>query len=121
MTQITTHDFEAVLGAQMAALARSEGHRPGLPKISKEAVEKQKATNLKRHYNRNIGLIYKHRIIEAIRAGIKTTPQIAKAKHIPQDSVRKACRELAEAGKIRNAGIVSVSGGQTKIWEIAKP
>lgn len=121
MTQITTHDFEAALGAQMAALARSEGHRPGLPRMGKEAIEKQKATNLKRHHNRNIGLIYKHRIIDAIRSGIKTTPQIAKAKHIPQDSVRKACRELAEAGKIRNAGIVSISGGQTKIWEIVKP
>ena len=76
---------------------------------------------IERTANNKQKLIAEHnqaRTLKAIKAGHSTVRQIVKATGLGEESVRKACRRLYDAGKVQRDGIVSISGGQAFIYKV---
>lgn len=110
--------LEEAIGKQMAALAYKEGHRAKPPKMDSHITEKcrleRKANNWQKHIAaRNQSLTF-----AAIKAGHRTVKQIVKATGLGDESVRKACRRLYDAGRVERDGIISISGGQAYTYTV---
>lgn len=117
MNALSPAKFEELIGRQMAHLAYSEGHRRGFPKVDFKSIEKAKVTRSINHRNTAIGHLYRHKVLKAVKVGIETSNKIAMATDIPEDSVRKALRQLEADGMIQRAGHVNVPGGKRQVWK----
>jgi predicted transcriptional regulator len=121
MTAVSPQMMEELIGLRMAALARSEGHTPSLPKNDRQSVEKQRETRARKMVAMPLRDRYQRAVYQAIKRGIRNVRQISELTDIEEDAVRRACRDLHERGKIRKAGIIRKAGGNAQIWEIVSP
>jgi transcription initiation factor IIE alpha subunit len=118
MNAITTTSFEELLGIQMAEFARKEGHRPGVPNMDKRIVEKCRAERLANNRLRAVGERNQKLTLAAMKKGCLTVKQIVKETGLGEESVRKACRRLHEAGLVQRNGAISISGGQAYVYKV---
>lgn len=117
MSAVSRQMMEELIGIRMAKLARSEGHKPAMPKNVKRQPQKPQTTNR----NTIIGIKNRKRVLTAIRRGVRTCPHIAEVLSIPDGSARKACRTLEKEGKIKRQGFTTLNNSQTTLWSIVTP
>jgi hypothetical protein len=118
MNELSRDMLEEAIGIQMAALARSEGHRSIMPNTDKRISEKCSIERTANNRQKEIALQNQQLCFEAIEKGHMTVKQIVKATGLGDESVRKACRRLYEADRVKRSGILSVSGGQAYVYKL---
>lgn len=121
MNAVSRNTLEEAIGIQMAHLARSEGHRPGLPNTDQRAIEKVKQTRRERSANAKYYDETKSLIIRSIKRGTKTAPGIAKSNDLNINFVRSICRDLHGAGTLVKEVRTSPGGSRVYVWSIATP
>jgi hypothetical protein len=120
MNAMSREMMEQMIGIRMAALAKKEGHESKFPNMDDRRAEKCREE--RKENNRYVGLATKNNSItlQAIADGHVTVSDIAKAVGLGDETVRKACRRLFEAGKIERDGILYRSGGQAFVYKIVE-
>ena len=118
MNELSRDMLEEAIGIQMAELARKEGHRSIMPHTDRRITDKDKINPPATNRQKEIALQNQQRCFDAIEKGHMTVKQIVKATGLGDESVRKACRRLYEADRVKRSGILSVSGGQAYVYKL---
>ena len=118
MNELSRDMLEEAIGIQMAALARSEGHRSIMPNTDKRISEKCSIERTANNRQKEIALQNQQLCFEAIEKGHTTAKQIVKATGLGDESVRKACGRLYIAAMVERSVMPNVSGGQAYVYKL---